>query len=145
MLHILNEIKSRPGNEKTVIFLQFTSVLDIIQSFLSREGINYTCLDGTMNTTQRKEALNAVKMVYSTTVVLVLLMAGGTGINLGACNNVILFDLWWNPAIEEQAVSRAHHMGQKKAVHVYKLVTVGTVERCMLEVSVTFISFSFRC
>ncbi|KIK51879.1 hypothetical protein GYMLUDRAFT_116768, partial [Collybiopsis luxurians FD-317 M1] len=122
------------GNEKTAIFSQFTSVLDVIQPFLSREGITYARLDGTMNMNQRKETLNAIRTVCSTTVVLVSLMAGGIGIDLSACNNVIMFDLWWNPAIEEQAVSRAHCMGQKRMVHVYKLVTTGTVERRMLEV-----------
>lgn len=56
------------------------------------------------------------------------------GLNLIEANNVIMFDLWWNPAVEEQAFGRAPRMGQKKTVHIYKLITINTVERRILEV-----------
>lgn len=57
------------------------------------------------------------------------------GLNLTVCNNVILVDMWWNPALEEQAFDRAHRFGQKKAVNIYKLKVDGTVEDRILEVS----------
>ncbi|KIK54510.1 hypothetical protein GYMLUDRAFT_63113 [Collybiopsis luxurians FD-317 M1] len=138
MIQILQDIKSRPNNEKTIIFSQFTSMLDITQDFLSNYGIRFTRshsfpVDGSMSTTQRKDALTAIQSDKLTTVILVSLMAGATGLNLAVCNNVIMLDLWWNPAVEDQAFGRAHRMGQKKNVNVYKLVTTDTVERRMLE------------
>ncbi|KAJ3921747.1 P-loop containing nucleoside triphosphate hydrolase protein [Lentinula edodes] len=132
-LNILREIKARPGKEKTIIFSQFTSMLNLIEPFLQRQGIRFSRLDGTMDMNKRKEKLKAIKTDPNVTVILVSLMAGGTGLNLTECNNVILFDLWWNPAVEEQAFARAHRMGQTRTVNVYKLVTKDTVERRIME------------
>jgi SNF2 family DNA or RNA helicase len=64
---------------------------------------------------------------------LISLRAGGTGLNLTAADTVIHYDPWWNPAVEDQATDRAHRIGQKKAVFVYKMVTQGTVEERMIE------------
>jgi SNF2 family DNA or RNA helicase len=64
---------------------------------------------------------------------LISLKAGGVGLNLTAADTVILYDPWWNPAIEEQAAARAHRIGQTKAIFVYKLVAAGTVEERILE------------
>ncbi len=64
---------------------------------------------------------------------LISLKAGGTGLNLTGADTVILYDLWWNPAVEEQAAGRAHRMGQKNVVQVIRLVTKGTVEEKMVE------------
>ncbi|KAJ3808944.1 SNF2 family N-terminal domain-containing protein [Lentinula aff. lateritia] len=140
-LNILREIKARPGNEKTIIFSQFTSMLNLIEPFLQRQNIRFSrrkaflgrFVDGTMDMNKRKEKLEAIKTDPNVTVILVSLMAGGTGLNLTECNNVILFDLWWNPAVEEQAFARAHRMGQTRTVNVYKLVTKDTVERRIME------------
>ncbi|KAJ4480026.1 P-loop containing nucleoside triphosphate hydrolase protein, partial [Lentinula aciculospora] len=134
-LDILREIKARPGNEKTIIFSQFTSMLDLLEPFLKGQNIHFSRLDGTMNMYKCKEELQAIKTEPNVTVILVSLMAGGTGLNLIECNNVILFDLWWNPAVEEQDFGRAHRMGQTRIVNVYKLVTTDTVERRIMEVS----------
>ncbi|KAF9062816.1 chromatin remodeling complex subunit, partial [Rhodocollybia butyracea] len=122
------------GNEKTIIFSQFTSMLDLLHSFLQNEGIKFVRLDGKMDMTRRKNSLDTLRNNPSVTVILVSLRAGGTGLNLVEANNVIMFDLWWNPAVEEQAFGRVHRMGQKKTVHIYKLVTLNTVERRILEV-----------
>ena len=59
--------------------------------------------------------------------------AGGTGLNLTGADTVILYDLWWNPAVEEQAIGRAHRMGQKQVVQVIRLITEGTIEEKILE------------
>ena len=64
---------------------------------------------------------------------LISLKAGGTGLNLTGADTVILYDLWWNPAVEQQAADRAHRMGQKKVVRVIRLVTQGTIEEKMIE------------
>ena len=64
-------------------------------------------------------------------IFLISLKAGGTGLNLTGADTVILYDVWWNPAVEEQAADRAHRLGQKKAVQVLKLITKGTIEEKM--------------
>ena len=66
-------------------------------------------------------------------VFLISLKAGGTGLNLTGADTVILYDLWWNPAVEEQAADRAHRMGQKKSVQVIKMIARGTIEEKMHE------------
>ena len=66
-------------------------------------------------------------------VFLISLKAGGTGLNLTGANTVILYDLWWNPAVEDQATSRAHRMGQKEVVEVWRLITEGTIEEKIYE------------
>jgi len=86
-----------------------------------------------MSLESRKDALNNIQSKPSVTVILVSLKAGGTGLNLTSCNNVILFDLWWNPAVEEQAFGRAHRMGQTKKVHIYRLVVSNSVEERIVE------------
>lgn len=68
---------------------------------------------------------------------LISLKAGGTGLNLTGADTVILYDLWWNPAVEEQAIGRAHRMGQKQVVQVIRLVTEGTIEEKILELRLT--------
>ncbi|KAJ3933566.1 MAG: SNF2 family N-terminal domain-containing protein [Lentinula lateritia] len=133
MLKILHEIKARPGNEKTIIFSQYTSVLNLIEPFLHKEDISFSRLDGTMDIRKRKARLNAIKNEGNVAVILVSLTAGGTGLNLGECNNVVLLDLWWNPAVEEQAFARAHRINQTRSVNVYKLVTKDTIEAQIME------------
>jgi SNF2 family DNA or RNA helicase len=66
-------------------------------------------------------------------IFLISLKAGGTGLNLTGADTVVLYDLWWNPAVEQQAADRAHRIGQKKVVQVIKLVAQGTIEEKMLE------------
>ena len=66
-------------------------------------------------------------------VFLISLKAGGTGLNLTAADTVILYDPWWNPAVEAQAIDRSHRIGQDKPVFVHRLVTLGTIEEKMLE------------
>ena len=66
-------------------------------------------------------------------IFLISLKAGGTGLNLTGADTVILYDLWWNPAVEEQAAGRAHRIGQKKVVQVMRLITQGTIEEKIYE------------
>ncbi|KAI0922976.1 hypothetical protein AcV5_009827 [Taiwanofungus camphoratus] len=136
ILEILQEIDGRSeGGEKTIIFSQFTSMLDIIEPFLKAEGIRYVRYDGSMNKGQREDALTTIKESRKTRVILISFKAGSTGLNLTCCNNVILVDLWWNPALEDQAFDRAHRFGQTRAVHIHKLCIPNTVEQRILEVS----------
>ena len=87
-----------------------------------------------MTKPEREEALRKIKTSASTRVILISFKAGSTGLNLTCCNNVILVDLWWNPALEDQAFDRAHRLGQKRTVHIHKLSVPGTVEERTLEV-----------
>ena len=87
-----------------------------------------------MNKVQRDEALAKINESASTRVILISFKAGSTGLNLTCCNNVILVDPWWNPALEDQAFDRAHRLGQTRAVNVYKLSVPDTVEQRILEV-----------
>ncbi|TFY65094.1 hypothetical protein EVG20_g5717 [Dentipellis fragilis] len=138
ILELLEDISSRteedgePSNEKTIIFSQFTSMLDIIEQFLKHEGIKFARYDGSMTKDKREASLEKIRNSKSTHVILISFKAGGVGLNLTACNNVILVDLWWNPALEEQAFDRAHRFGQKRDVNIYKLTIEKTVEERIL-------------
>jgi superfamily II DNA or RNA helicase len=115
---------------KIIVFSQFTSMLDLIRKRFDAERIRYSVLTG--ETRDRKNAIDGFQNGASD-VFLVSLKAGGVGLNLTAADTVIIFDPWWNPAVEEQAIDRAHRIGQDKAVFVYRLVASGTIEEKMDE------------
>ncbi|TEB32621.1 hypothetical protein FA13DRAFT_1731108 [Coprinellus micaceus] len=133
MLKILRDIEERDPKEKTIIFSQFTSMLDLIEPFLKDERVKFVRFDGSMNPKEREVSLNAIKLDPKVKVILISFKAGSTGLNLTACNNVILIDMWWNPALEDQAFDRAHRYGQERDVFIYKLKIDETVEDRILE------------
>ncbi|MDR3375638.1 MAG: DEAD/DEAH box helicase [Ancalomicrobiaceae bacterium] len=110
---------------KLLVFSQFTSMLDLIRPRLEAAGIAYALLTGD---TKDRAAAVASFQDGAVPVFLVSLKAGGVGLNLTAADTVILYDPWWNPAVEAQAIDRAHRIGQDKPVFVYKLTAVGTIE-----------------
>ncbi|CAN5404826.1 hypothetical protein BH11PSE4_BH11PSE4_08450 [soil metagenome] len=110
---------------KLLIFSQFTSMLDLIQPRLEAASIAYALLTG--DTRDRAGAVAAFQDGPAP-VFLISLKAGGVGLNLTAADTVILYDPWWNPAVEAQAIDRAHRIGQTKPVFVFKLTAVGTIE-----------------
>jgi SNF2 family DNA or RNA helicase len=119
------------GGHKTVIFSQYTRMLQIMRTDLERLGIRFSYLDGTS-----KNRLDIVKNFNEDkgiSVFLVSLKAGGTGLNLVGADTVIHYDMWWNPAVENQATDRVYRIGQKQNVSVYKLVTKGTIEEKIVE------------
>ncbi|WWC58824.1 uncharacterized protein I303_101368 [Kwoniella dejecticola CBS 10117] len=129
LLKLLAEVDERSGRkEKTIVFSQFTSFLDLIEPFLKRDGVNYVRYDGAMRNDKRQESLERIKNHPETRVILISFKAGSTGLNLTCCNNVVLMDLWWNPALEDQAFDRAHRLGQKRDVNIFKLTIEETVE-----------------
>jgi len=85
-----------------------------------------------MSKDKREASLDQVKNNKRIKVILISFKAGSTGLNLTACNNVILVDMWWNPALEDQAFDRAHRLGQTRDVHIYKLTIENTVEQRIL-------------
>ncbi|EIW53650.1 uncharacterized protein TRAVEDRAFT_133687 [Trametes versicolor FP-101664 SS1] len=133
IMDILRDAEDRGEGEKTIIFSQFTSMLDLIEPFLRHERVKFVRYDGSMNKVQRDEALSKISENAATKVILISFKAGSTGLNLTCCNNVILVDPWWNPALEDQAFDRAHRFGQKRTVNIYKLCVPDTVEQRILE------------
>lgn len=116
---------------RILLFSQFTSMLDIIETRLSRLNppIPWTKITG--QTTNRMKAIDQFQN-GDVPLFLISLKAGGTGLNLTTADTVIHYDPWWNPAVEDQATDRAHRIGQQKKVFVYKYITVGTVEERIL-------------
>ncbi|MDR3692559.1 MAG: DEAD/DEAH box helicase, partial [Fimbriimonas sp.] len=125
MLSVLVE-----DGRRVLVFSQFTSMLDLIEARLRTVGISWVRISG-----DTKDRDTPVKQFQSgnVPVFLISLKAGGTGLNLTAADTVILYDPWWNPAVENQAIDRAHRIGQDKAEIVYKMVVSGTIEEKMLE------------
>ena len=119
------------GNHKTVIFSQYTRMLQIMREDFEQRGIPFVYLDGSSK--NRLEVVKQFNETASIPVFLVSLKAGGTGLNLVGADTVIHYDMWWNPAVESQATDRVHRMGQKKSVSAYKLITLGTIEEKIAE------------
>jgi hypothetical protein len=115
---------------KALVFSQWTSFLDLIEPHLRRADIAFTRLDG--STRDRAGVTAAFQAKDGPPVLLASLKAGGTGLNLTAADHVFLCDLWWNPAVEDQAADRAHRIGQDRPVTIYRIVAVDTVEERIL-------------
>lgn len=130
LLQILEE--ARLSGRRVLIFSQFTKMLDLIGRALTRKGMPYFYLDGQTPAEDRVEICERFNL-GERDLFLISLKAGGTGLNLMGADTVILYDTWWNPAVEEQAADRAHRMGQKNVVQVIKLVSRGTIEEKMNE------------
>lgn len=118
--------QAKESGHKLLLFSQFTTMLDIIRESFDKHGIGHCTIEG--RTRDREAEIKRFCNDDSVTVFLLSLRAGGTGLTLTEADMVILFDPWWNPMVERQAMDRAHRIGQSKTVNVYKLVTKGTVE-----------------
>eukprot|EP01054_Gregarina_sp_Poly1_P000839 Gregarina_sp_Poly_1__838@NODE_11_length_23386_cov_122_075861_g9_i0_p1_GENE_NODE_11_length_23386_cov_122_075861_g9_i0NODE_11_length_23386_cov_122_075861_g9_i0_p1_ORF_typecomplete_len2103_score346_41SNF2_N/PF00176_23/2_7e68Helicase_C/PF00271_31/2_6e17PHD/PF00628_29/0_074PHD/PF00628_29/4_7e07PHD/PF00628_29/3e05PHD/PF00628_29/0_21PHD/PF00628_29/0_036PHD/PF00628_29/9_3e03PHD/PF00628_29/1_8e04ResIII/PF04851_15/5_6e14ResIII/PF04851_15/7_8e03ERCC3_RAD25_C/PF16203_5/0_00011PHD_2/PF13831_6/7_1e03PHD_2/PF1 len=117
---------------KVLVFTQFQLVLDELETYCKHRGFRYLRLDGSTNKMIRELDIREFNSTSSTHLVyLICTRAGGVGINLVTANHVILYDEDWNPFIDLQAIDRAHRIGQKRDVHVWKLITEWTVEERM--------------
>ena len=116
---------------KILIFSQFVKHLTIVRENLDAEKVNYCYLDGA--TKDRQGEVEKFQNDDSIKVFLISLKAGGLGLNLTAADYVFLLDPWWNPAVEMQAVDRAHRIGQERKVFIYKFITRNTVEEKILD------------
>lgn len=128
LLEIVEE--SRRSGRRVLIFSQFTKMLALIGQQLSLRDISYFYLDGQTPSEERVDICDRFNRGENN-FFLISLKAGGTGLNLTGADTVILYDIWWNPAVEEQATDRAHRMGQENTVKVIKLLTKGTIEEKM--------------
>ncbi|VAW37185.1 hypothetical protein MNBD_DELTA03-645, partial [hydrothermal vent metagenome] len=113
---------------KVVVFSQYTTMLDIIEKYLTDQNISHTGLRGSTQMLRRGQHIDSFNKDNDIKVFCASLLAGGTGIDLTGAQAVILYDRWWNAAKEEQAVARVHRFGQRQAVQVFKFVTTGTLE-----------------
>ncbi|MBS0605002.1 MAG: DEAD/DEAH box helicase [Verrucomicrobia bacterium] len=119
------------GKHKTVIFSQYTRMLQIMSEDFEAKGIRFSYLDGSSK--NRLEVVKQFNEDKNIPVFLVSLKAGGTGLNLVGADTVIHYDMWWNPAVESQATDRVHRLGQKNSVSAYKLITLNTIEEKIAE------------
>ena len=118
-------------NHKILLFSQFLGALDRAEQTCKKHEWRYSRLTGA--TKNREDQIKDFNENPETKVFLLSLKAGGVGINLTSADYVVLLDPWWNPAVEAQAVDRAHRMGQTRPVMVYRLITSGTIEEKVLE------------
>ncbi|KAF2854582.1 hypothetical protein T440DRAFT_441724 [Plenodomus tracheiphilus IPT5] len=131
LLDIL-KASAQDSSNKTVVFSQWTSFLDILQPHLAAHNLVFTRIDGSMPATARDTALETFDADPSTTIMLASLSVCSVGLNLVAANQVIMADSWWAPAIEDQAVDRVHRLGQTRETKVFRLVIEGSVEERVL-------------
>jgi SNF2 family DNA or RNA helicase len=129
LLDQLDEL--REAGHKALVFSQFTSLLAIVRRRLDERGVRFGYLDG--KTVDRAAAVAAFQDDPGCSVFLLSLKAGGVGLNLTAAGYVFLLDPWWNPAVEAQAIDRAHRIGQTQAVFAYRLVAENTIEQKIAE------------
>lgn len=129
LMPLLEEVASE--GHKALVFSQFTSYLAIVREQLERLGLPYEYLDG--ETRNRRDHVEHFQQDPNCRVFLISLKAGGLGLNLTAADYVYILDPWWNPAIEVQAIDRAHRIGQERHVFAYRLVCRDTVEERILE------------
>jgi SNF2 family DNA or RNA helicase len=116
------------SGEATLIFTQYISMGEMIQEVIKKEfAVDVPFLNGSMAKGKRDELVERFQN-GDFPVFLLSLKAGGTGLNLTAANHVVHYDRWWNPAVENQATDRAYRIGQKRFVHVHKMVASGTLE-----------------
>ncbi len=125
-LETVEEILS--GGHRLLVFSAFASMLKIMRSALDKRGISYGYLDGSTKDKDRQDEVARFMKADGPPLFLCSLKAGGVGLTLTAADYVILYDPWWNPAVERQAIDRTHRIGQLRAVTAYRLVTTGTVE-----------------
>ncbi len=120
---------------KAIVFSQFTSFLSIVRNRLDQQDVTYEYLDG--KTRNRGDTVERFQNDPNCKLFLISLKAGGQGLNLTAAEYVFLLDPWWNPAVEAQAIDRAHRIGQMNRVFAYRLITRDTVEEKVLELQST--------
>jgi hypothetical protein len=126
-IDVMREVEA--ADEKALIFTQYTTMGELLSSALRDElGLEIPFLHGGLTRKQRDEMVASFQQDHGARALVLSLKAGGTGLNLTAANQVIHYDLWWNPAVERQATDRAYRIGQRRNVVVHRLITENTFE-----------------
>lgn len=131
LIYIIKE--NLMNNNKILMFTSFKEAMNIVANRLQEEDIPFYTISGDVGSKERMMRVNEFNDRSSAAVFLIMLKAGGTGLNLASASTVIHLDLWWNPQAENQATDRAHRIGQKKNVEVVHIITKGTIEEKILE------------
>ncbi|KAK6465877.1 SNF2 family N-terminal domain-containing protein, partial [Scheffersomyces coipomensis] len=131
-IELVKEVFTKYPGEKIIIFSQFTTLFDIMDKVLVKEGIQYLRYDGGMSVDSKN---STIKQFYQSNVQVLLLSlkAGSVGLTLTCASHVVIMDPFWNPFVEEQAMDRAHRIGQEREVHVHRLLISNTVESRIME------------
>lgn len=129
---LMEEIKENIGVHKALVFSQFTGMLQLIAEEMKKEGIHFFYLDGATKAEDRQVLVQRFQEEKDVHVFLISLKAGGVGLTLTAADYVYLVDPWWNPAAEQQAIDRAHRIGQQQKVFAYKMICRDSVEEKIL-------------
>merc|ERR1712176_116444 len=127
------EMQKQGKENKGIIFSQYTRMLDIVEWRIQRLGIKTVKMVGSMPINMRRTMLEAFKHDDDIKLLLLSLKAGGEGLNLQAASHVFVLEPWWNPAVEMQAIQRAHRIGQTKPVKALRFCTMGTIEERMMQ------------
>ena len=125
---LTRHVKNKTGKHKILVFSQFVKMLKIISRELKKEKIEFEYLDGQSSQKNRQASVKNFQENKNVRVFLISLKAGGTGINLTAADYVYIFDPWWNPAVENQAIDRCYRIGQDKKVIAYRMICKNTIE-----------------
>lgn len=135
LIKLLVEVREKDPTEKSVIFSQFSQMLNCLEGPLVEAGFCFVRLDGSMTSKKRQTALTTFqsKDPGSPTIFLLSLKAAGVGLNLVSASRVYMVDPWWNPAVEEQAMDRVHRLGQTRDVTVVRLIVTDSIEDRILE------------
>ncbi|XP_059139437.1 DNA repair and recombination protein RAD54B-like [Physella acuta] len=141
-LHVLSALLSSiwhdTAQEKVVLASSHTKTLDLLQEFFRTSGYSFVRLDGQTPTNQRQDLVNKFNNQYSNhRIFLLSTKAGGVGLNLIGASRLILYDIDWNPANDLQAMARVWRDGQKRRVHIYRLLTTGTIEEKIYQRQIT--------
>lgn len=126
---LLAELKA--GDHRVLIYNQMTRMIDLMEEYLHWRGYSYIRLDGSSRIADRRDLVADWQTRPDIFVFLLSTRAGGLGINLTAADTVIFYDSDWNPTVDQQAMDRAHRLGQTKQVTVYRLITRGSIEERM--------------
>lgn len=131
---LLDELRNNLKGHKVLVFSQFSTMLGMLAKELDTQQLDYFHFDGQTPPKKRMEMVDAFQEEGNTTnIFLISLMAGNMGLNLTAADYVILFDPWWNNAVQQQAIDRTHRIGQTKKVFAYRMVCRDTIEEKILE------------
>ncbi|KAI8923155.1 SNF2 family N-terminal domain-containing protein [Entophlyctis helioformis] len=130
----LESIRSKDTSEKSVVFSQWTSFLDLAEIVLKQNGFVFARIDGSLSQKAREKVLHTFKTDPSTTILLASLKSTGVGLNLTAASRVFMLDPWWNESAEFQAIDRVHRLGQTRPVFVTRYIISNSIEEKMLAI-----------
>lgn len=133
LLQELKKIEKEDESDKSIVFSQYTALLDLVEWRLKKADISCAKMVGSMSLAAKTNVLYAFNMDSSFKVILISLKAGGEGLNLQIANHIFLMDPWWNPAAEMQAIQRAHRIGQTKPVTAIRFICEDSIEERMLQ------------